>query len=107
MLTINSNEFFAMLPHAPHKVIATIVCYKRQFIDKIFRLHLARARICAIKSPKPRRGPRTLWFSAIPPKNSVEGDGPEGCGANPSHREGAEVKREVTGSCRERGCDSY
>jgi hypothetical protein len=49
VLTINSNEFFAMLPHAPHKVIATIVCYKRQFIDKIFRLHLARARICCLK----------------------------------------------------------
>jgi hypothetical protein len=50
-----------------------------------------------------RAGPRTLLFGAVPPKNSVEGDGAEGCGANPSHREGAEVKREVTGSCRERG----
>ena len=40
-----------------------------------------------------------------PPENLIEDDGAECCNANPSHREGAELKCEVAGSCRKRGCD--
>ena len=42
-----------------------------------------------------RRAPRckaaALLFSAVPRENLIEDDGAEGCGANPSHREVAEL----------------
>ena len=43
--------------------------------------------------------------SAVPREDLIEDDGSECCGANPSHREGAELECEVAGSCCERGCD--
>jgi len=44
-------------------------------------------------------------FNAIPRENLIEDDGAESRGANPSHREGAELECEVAGPCRKRGCD--
>ena len=44
-------------------------------------------------------------FGAVPRENLIEDNGAEGCGANPSHREGAELECEVAGPCRKRGCD--
>src|SRR5947207_15887884 len=46
-----------------------------------------------------------LLFGAVPRENLIEDDGAEGCGANPSHREVAELERKVAGSCRECRCN--
>jgi len=57
-------------------------------------------------TPRGRRArARTLLFGAVPRENLIEDDGAERCGADPSHREAAELECEVAGPCRKRGCD--
>jgi hypothetical protein len=54
-------------------------------------------------APRGRRARASaLLFSAVPRENLIEDDGAERCGADPSHREGAELKGEVAGPRRKR-----
>ena len=48
---------------------------------------------------------RELLSVAVPRENLIEDDGAKGCGANPAHREVAELECEVAGPCGKRGCD--
>src|ERR1700745_3450219 len=48
---------------------------------------------------------RHLPAKTVPCENLIVDDGAEGCGADPSHCEGAELECEVAGPCGKRGRD--